>query len=187
MTTKRRRGGGLLLVLLASGIAVVVACGSDPKKDPATSSPTASGTGSSSPTTSASSSAASSASSGSTTAAAAPDAGGSGKSDKQTECDALLEDANSTLDAERIQVDKQCKKDTDCMPIKGRACGFVCVTGAIPKVEEKDWTGALTKVKDGPCKKWEANECAKLKTKPPPTCTERKIWCDKGHCALKDK
>lgn len=178
--TKRKRDGGLLLLLVASGVAVVVACGSEPKRDPATS-PTASVTGSVGPMTSASSSSAPA----SSAASGGADAGG--KPDKQAECDALLDDANSTLDAERIAVDKLCKKDADCMPIKGRACGFVCVTGAIPKIEEKDWNESLTKVKDGACKKWEANECAKLKTKPPPTCTERKVWCDKGHCALKDK
>lgn len=117
--------------------------------------------------------------------AATPDAGAT--KDPQAECTALLDDANSTLDAERIAVDKLCKKDADCMPIKGHACGFLCVTGAIPKSEEKDWTEALTKVKEGACKKWEANDCAKLRTKPPPTCRDRKLWCDKGHCALKDK
>lgn len=115
----------------------------------------------------------------------APDAGG-GKSDKQAECDALLDEANSSLDAERIAVDKLCKKDVDCMPVKGRACGFACVTGAIPKAEEKEWSDTLTKVKDGQCKKWDANDCAKLRTKSPPTCQDRKVWCDKGHCALKD-
>jgi hypothetical protein len=180
-----KRAGGWVLLLGATGVAVVVACGSDPKKDPVTSTPTASASGSSSAPAASGSASASGASSTAATPPAA-DAGG-GKSDKQTECDALLDDANSTLDAERIAVDKACKKDADCMPIKGRACGFVCVTGAIPKIEEKDWTESLTKVKNGACKKWETNECAKLKTKPPPTCTERKIWCDKGHCALKDK
>ncbi len=116
--------------------------------------------------------------------AAAQDAGAP---DKQTECDALVDDANSSLDAERIAVDKQCKKDADCMPIKGRACGFNCTTGAIPKSEEKEWNETLTKVKDNQCKKWNDSECAKLKTKPAPTCQDRKVWCDKGHCALKEK
>ena len=120
--------------------------------------------------------------------AAAPTAAAdAGAPDKQTECDALVDEANSALDAERIAVDKACKKDADCMPVKGRACGFNCTTGAIPKSEEKEWNETLTKVKDGQCKKWNDNECAKLKTKPAPTCQERKVWCDKGHCALKEK
>jgi hypothetical protein len=156
--------------------ALVAACGSDPKKEPA-SPPVEIPSEGGAPATSAAPT--------SSAPMAAPDAGG--KSDKQTECDELLNDANSTLDAERISVDKLCKKDADCMPIKGRACSFVCVTGAIPKVEEKDWKEALTKVNDGPCKKWTANECAKLRTKPPPTCQDRKVWCDKGHCSLKEK
>jgi hypothetical protein len=160
-----------------SAFALLAACGSDAKKEPASPPPTASESGPSPAATPSATAAAT---------PAVPDAG-SGKSDKQTECDELLNDANSTLDAERIAVDKLCKKDADCMPIKGRACNFVCVTGAIPKVEDKDWNDALTKVKDGPCKKWEANECSKLRTKPPPTCQDRKVWCDKGHCSLKEK
>ncbi|HVJ93970.1 MAG TPA: hypothetical protein VM580_29475, partial [Labilithrix sp.] len=102
-------------------------------------------------------------------------------------CDALVDDANVTLDAERIAVDKVCKKDADCMPIKGRACGFVCVTGAIPKAEEKEWNESVQKVKDGACKKWTESDCVSLKTKAPPTCQERKVACEKGHCVLKDK
>jgi hypothetical protein len=169
--------GGLLLVIASTAVAVV-ACGSDPKPEPiaptatpeVTPPPSVPEAGAATPAS-----------------VSAADAGGSGKSDKQTECDALVDDANSALDAERIAVDKACKKDADCMPVKGRACGFVCTTGAIPKVEEKEWNETLKKVQDGQCKKWNDNECAKLKTKPPPTCQDRKVWCDKGHCALKEK
>lgn len=172
--TKRVGGGGVMLGITSLG-AVVIACGSEPKPEPVAPTVTP-------PTTE--------------TAAAAPDAAApapaaaadaGAKPDKQAECDALLDDANSSLDAERIAVDKLCKKDADCMPIKGRACGFACVTAAIPKAEEKEWNETLEKVKGGQCKKWNDNECAKLRTKPAPTCQDRKVWCDKGHCALKEK
>src|SRR5262245_39046014 len=89
----------------ASALAMVVACGSDPK--PEATAPTASAVASTTPPPETKAS----------EPAAAADAGGGGKSDKQAECDALLDDANSTLDAERIAVDKVCKKDADCMPI----------------------------------------------------------------------
>lgn len=118
---------------------------------------------------------------------AAPSSSASAAGGKMTaaDCDALATEANETLDAERIKVDKQCKKNEDCMAIKGRACTFNCENGAIPKAEEKDWTGALSKVKDGQCKKWTDNECSKLNTRPPPTCTAKKPVCEAGHCALK--
>jgi hypothetical protein len=159
--------------MLAFAAMLVAACGSEPKKDPTAATATAM------PVPPPSDSVASAVKD------APADAGVAAKPDKQSECDALLDDANSTLDAERIAVDKLCKKDADCMPIKGRACNFNCVNASIPKIEEKDWNESLTKVKDGPCKKWAENECSKLKTKPPPTCQEKKSWCDKGHCALK--
>jgi hypothetical protein len=105
---------------------------------------------------------------------------------KEARCDALRNEAQSTLDAERIAVDKLCKKDSDCMPIKGSACNFECVNGAIPKSEEKDWNESLKKVKEGACKQWADNNCASVDTSHPPKCVEKKVWCDKGHCALKD-
>ena len=71
-------------------------------------------------------------------------------------------------DAERIAVDKQCKKDADCVPIKARACGFACTTGAVPKAQEKEWNETVKK--GGQCKKWNESECAKLDTRPAPTC-----------------
>jgi hypothetical protein len=170
---------GRVLLAVTSAAAVVVACGSEPKKEPATA--TAPATEASSPTTPAPEARAAAAS------PAPADTAPAAKPDRQAECDAFVDDANSALDAERIAVDKLCKKDADCMPIKGRACGFVCTTGAIPKSEEKEWNETLQKVRDGQCKAWNDNECAKLKTKPPPTCQDRKVWCDKGHCALKEK
>ncbi len=163
-----------------TAFALLIACGSDAKKEPAA--PAATATDSTPPEVPPPPPATATATA--PPVAAAPDAGG--KSDKQAECDALIEDANSSLDAERIAVDKLCKKDADCMPVKGRACGFKCVTGAIPKAEEKEWNETLTKVKDNQCKKWDANDCIKLRTKAPPTCQDRKVWCDKGHCALKE-
>jgi hypothetical protein len=167
------------MLAIVSAAVVVVACGSEPKKDPTAS--TATAVASSPPPID--SSTASTADAAAPTSSGGADAGG--KSDKQTECDALIDDANSTLDAERIAVDKECKKDADCVSIKGRACNFNCTNGAIPKALEKDWTAKVTKVKDGQCKKWTDNECAKLKTKPLPTCQDKKVVCEKGHCNLK--
>ncbi|MBX3214746.1 MAG: hypothetical protein KF850_22105 [Labilithrix sp.] len=166
----RVRAGHAVLVVV-SAAATVVACGSEPKKEP---------TVATAPTETAPAETA-------VAPAADADAGGAAKPDKQAECDALLDEANAELDAERIAVDKLCKKDADCTPIKGRACGFVCETGAIPKSEQKEWDDTVQKVKDAQCKKWGEQDCASLRTKPPPTCQERKVWCDKGHCALKEK
>jgi hypothetical protein len=167
-------------MLLATTAAVVVACGSEPKKEPSTATPTATASAPAAPVETAAATA-------SVTPAPTAAPADAGKSDKQTECEGLVTSANETLDAERIAVDKLCKKDADCMPIKGRACAFNCVNAAIPKAEEKDWNEALTKAKDGPCKKWTENECSKVNTKPAPTCKDKKVWCDKGHCAVKDK
>lgn len=168
---------GQAVLVVVSAAATVVACGPSPKKEPTAPIATAPAPEETAPAQAVPEAG----------AAAEADAGGPAKPDKQAECDALVDDANSALDAERIAVDKQCKKDADCMPIKGRACGFSCTTGAIPKSEEKEWNETLQKVKDGQCKKWNENECAALRTKAPPTCQERKVWCDKGHCALKEK
>ena len=106
---------------------------------------------------------------------------------KIAECATIMDDANQALDAERIAVDKDCKKDADCVGVKGRACGFNCVTGAIPKALEKDWNGVVTKVKDNQCKKYDANECIKYKAVQTPDCKDRKVACEKNHCILKDK
>lgn len=169
-----------IVVIVATAAAVLTcgACGSEPKKEPATATPPAAASEAPAPSAEPAATPAASA------ATPAADAGAA-KDSKQAECDQLMDDANSSLDAERIAHDKLCKKDADCMPIKGRACGFACTTGAIPKAEEKGWNETVKKVQDGQCKKWNDNECAKLKTKPAPTCQDRKIWCDKGHCSLK--
>lgn len=153
---------------------VMVACGSDPKPEPTA----ATATATTEPPPAPSDAPAASAS-------AAPE---EPKVDpKIAECDQLRDEANQSLDAERIAVDKDCKKDADCVGIKGRACGFDCVNGAIPKSLEKDWNARLQKVKDGQCKKWDDNECSKLKTKAQPECKDRKIVCENKHCVLKDK
>ena len=172
-----------LLFVLTAGLIPALACGSTPKSDPGTATATPSAT----PPSTASAIPASTGDSGTT--AAAGDAGGGEKKDKAAECDAISQDANSTMDAELIAVDKPCKADKDCMTVKGRACKFVCITNAIPKIEEKDWNDSLKKVTDGPCKKWTELECDKLNTKGPPTCQKDK-WvakCNKGHCELKEK
>ncbi len=175
MNQVRMSVGGVVFGVLATA-SVIVACGSDAKKEPVAPSPPAASEAS--------------ADAGAVTAAVAPttaDAGGAAKPDKAAECEALLDDANSSMDAERIAVDKACKKDADCMPVKSRACAFNCVNAAIPKAEEKDWTENLKKVTDNQCKKWNEMDCAKLRTKPAPTCQDRKVACDKGKCILKDK
>jgi hypothetical protein len=161
---------------VASVALIVVACGSEPKPEPTAPTATTPPPPPLPPTAPPPDALATS---------SAHDGGAPGKSDKQAECDALIDDANSTLDADRIEMDKLCKKDADCMPIMGRACNFNCFNGAIPKSEEKSWNGAVSKVKDGACKKWTDNDCAKQRTKPPPTCQDKKISCDKGHCAAK--
>lgn len=168
----------LMTVWATTTFAFLIACGSEPKKDPATGTAGTATTAPESPEVKASAT---------SSADVAPTSADAGKPDKRAECDALVDDANQALDAERIAVDKACKKDADCMPIKGRACAFDCSTGAIPKAEEKDWTETLTKVKGEQCKKWGEGGCASLRAKPMPTCGDRNVWCDKGHCALKDK
>ena len=156
---------------------VVLACGADPKPEPTAA--TASATPPPPPPETSAAPAVSA------SAAATPEPP---KVDpKIVECDGFRDDANTSLDAKRIEVDKDCKKDADCVGIKGRACGFDCVNGAIPKSLEKEWNATVTKVKDGQCKKWDANECSKLKTRPQPTCQDKKVACDKGRCILKDK
>jgi hypothetical protein len=163
------------LMLFTVALVALAACGSDPKPEPTAATATAS---SEPPPAPAASSAAPAAS-------AAPEPP---KVDpKIAECDTLRDQANEQLDAERIAVDKDCKKDADCVAIKGRACGFDCVNGAIPKALEKDWNARVSKVKDGQCKKWDSNECAKLKTKTQPECKDRKVVCEAKHCVLKDK
>jgi hypothetical protein len=158
---------------VACAAALVVACGSEPKKEPtaATAAPSEPA-----PPASAAASAAPASS------AAAPEAA---KPDKQAECKGLADEATLALDTKRIEFDKGCKKDSDCLVVKGRACAFHCPNGAIPKADEKAWNDAVAKAKDGSCKKWTDNDCAKLRTTPEPTCEDKKAWCEKGRCALK--
>jgi hypothetical protein len=165
-----------LVSSLILGSLVLAACGSRPKKEPKAAPPTADSFDVA-PIPPASANAPPPAS-----AAAEPP-----KTDtKQADCDALVEDASSSLDAKRIEfAEKACKKDADCITVKAHACSFVCVNGSVPKSQEKSWNDAVSKVKDGQCKKWTDNACDKLSTKPPPTCQDVKATCDKGKCALK--
>jgi hypothetical protein len=177
-----RKSNVVAFVLSSLAVGLVLACGSDPKPD--TNVPT---TPSATPTTTASATADVPDASGSG-AAATPDGGGGAAAapTKEQQCEALQSDAQSEMDAERIKVDKACKKDADCMPIKGRACQFICTNGSIPKSEEKEWTRELAAVNEGPCKKWNEMGCKKADAKPP-TCSDdkKKPACDKGHCILK--
>ncbi len=176
MSTRQESFRLLIPGMLAAGLIAVLAgaCGgAEPAKDPAV--PTATAPTEPPP--------AEPAGAGAPTAAAdTADAGPS----KEEQCTALRNEAQSALDAERIAVDKLCKKDSDCMPIKSRACNFECVTAAIPKSEEKEWNETLKKVQEGACKQWADNDCASVVKREPPKCVERKVWCDNGHCALKE-
>lgn len=177
-----RKSNVVAFVLSSLAVGVIVACGSSPKPDTKTAT-----TPSATPTTTATAETATDASTGS--AAATADAGG-GTADagqtKEQQCEEILHDAQAELDAEHIKVDAPCKKDADCMLVKGHACEFVCVDGAIPKAEQKEWDREITHVKAAQCKKWSDMGCKKADAKPP-TCTEekKKAACDKGHCVLK--
>jgi hypothetical protein len=168
----------------ALAASVIFACGSNPKPDTntATATPTASAPGSASAATPATPMSMGDAGGSTTASAGEADAGMT----KDQQCDALQTDAQSELDAERIKADKECKKDADCMPIKGRACQFICTNGSIPKAEQKTWEKAMSQAKDGACKKWADLGCKKPDAKPP-TCSDdkKKPSCDKGHCTLK--
>jgi len=176
----------LALGLAFIGVVTAVACGSAPKPDLGATTPSVPSAASAEPPSTAGAAsavpAASSAAPAATASAAAPA--------KMTaaDCDKLVDDANVELDAERIKVDKVCKKDADCMVINGRACGFVCPTGAIPKGEEPEWSREVKSVKENMCKKWTENDCAKISpAKPPAKCPEegKKPACKAGKCILK--
>ncbi|MBX3227109.1 MAG: hypothetical protein KIT84_35765 [Labilithrix sp.] len=156
----------------AATAALVLACGSDPKPEPVTAPPTAVTAPPDVPD-----------------AGAAPEEADAGPKEdpKVAECAKLQDDAQLAMDAERIAVDKECKKDADCVGVKGRACGFTCVTAAIPKSLEKDWNAVAKKTQDDQCKKYNDNDCAKLKPGPAPECKDRKVACENKHCVLKDK
>ena len=176
-----RKSNVVAFVLSSVAVGLVLACGSSPKPDVSTP-PTPSATPSAMP--SAMPASTSDAGGGATASADAGSADAGPSKDEQ--CTALQNDAQSEMDAERIKVDKQCKKDADCMPIKGRACQFICTNGSIPKAEQADWDKEMAAVKAGQCKKWEEMGCKKPDAKPP-TCSDdkKKPFCDKGHCTLK--
>ena len=176
-----RKSNVVAFVLSSLAVGLILACGSSPKPD--TSTPTPSAT----PTTPSTSKTDAPDASGAT--ASTPDAGGGAAPaapTKEEQCDAILHDATAELDAEHIKVDTACKKDADCMTVKGHACEFTCVDGAIPKAEQKEWDREMAQVKAGPCKKWADLGCKKADAKPA-TCTEdkKKPACDKGHCVLR--
>jgi hypothetical protein len=180
-----RKSNVVAFVLSSVAVGLVVACGSSPKPDTNTAT-----TPSATPTTTATSTPdmAGDASTGGATSTTG-DAGGGGTAaapTKEQQCETLQSDAQAEMDAERIKVDKTCKKDADCMPIKGRACQFICTNGSIPKSEQAEWDREMKAVNDGPCKKWNELGCKKADAKPP-TCSDdkKKPACDKGHCILK--
>lgn len=174
-----RKSNVVAFVLSSLAIGLVVACGSSPKPD----TNTATTPSATPPTTDMPNPA------GAVTASTA-DAGGGATADagmtKDQQCDALLHDAQAEMDAEHIKVDTPCKKDADCVAVKGHACDFACVDGAIPKGEQKEWDREIASLKTGLCKKWEDDGCKKADAKPP-TCSDdkKKPACDKGHCILK--
>lgn len=146
-------------VSFTAPLVLVIACGSSPKVEPETA------------------------------ATASPVGTASGESPvslSAAECDALLHEAQAEMDAEHIKVDKPCKTDADCVEVKGHACDFSCVDGAIPKAELADWDAELAKTKDTHCKKWEVASCAKTSPAPAASCADgKKPACQAGHCALK--
>lgn len=170
-----------LLAVSCAAIFVAFACGGVPKPDLPNVTPPI-GSDLPKPDTSATPPA--------TSASAAPASSAPAAPAKMTaaDCDKLVEEANVELDAERIKVDKACKKDADCIGIKGRACTFTCQNGAIPKAEQGDWDKEVASVKDNQCKKWSENDCSKISPpKKPPTCADdaKKPSCNKGKCILK--
>src|SRR5687767_403718 len=116
-----RKSNVVAFVLSSLAVGLILACGSDPKPNvPTTPSATPTTTASATPLPDATG----------TTASTGDAGGGGGGADagptKEQQCETLQSDAQAEMDAERIKVDKTCKKDADCMPIKGRACQFIC-------------------------------------------------------------
>ncbi len=102
------------------------------------------------------------------------------------DCQKLLDDAQSAMDAERIAVDKECKTDDDCMTVNAIACDFKCVSAAIPKNETKDWEDNLKQVNAGSCQKFIGGDCGRHTLTNPATCKDgAKPFCQAGHCLLK--
>jgi hypothetical protein len=120
-------------------------------------------------------------------AAAAPADAGAAAPKKITaaECQAFATSAQEELDAERIKVDKPCKKADDCIFVKAHACDFTCDNATIPKAEEGEWQREMKEVTAGPCKKWADNDCKTVDPKPAPACQKKAIACEKGKCLLK--
>lgn len=177
--TSRTTSSLSFLGLLSVGVALAAACGGVPKPDLPNVTP---------PVSTDSASSASAAPPASASAAPASSASSAPAKMTAADCDKLVDEANVELDAERIKVDKACKKDADCIGIRGRACTFTCQNGAIPKAEQADWDKEVASVKDNQCKKWSDNECAKISPpKKPPTCADdaKKPACNKGKCILK--
>jgi hypothetical protein len=170
---------GALLVLVAPAVPAL-ACGSSPKPPEGPALPASAAAPSADAASPADTAAASDA--GATSAAPSADAGGGSPAEK---CDALVNDAQLALDDWRIKADDKCKKDSDCVVIKGRACGFNCTNGAIAKASEASWNETVAKVKDGQCKKWSEADCAKVKAKPAPQCQDKKAACVAGKCTAK--
>lgn len=176
-----RKSNVAAFILSSLAIGLILACGSSPKPDTKTAT-----TPSATPSTSASGTPAST-SDGGGGASAAGDAGTADAGmTKEQHCDELLHDAQAELDAEHIKVDTVCKKDADCMIVKGHPCEFACTDGAIPKAEQKEWDREMAQVKAAQCKKWSDLGCKKPDAKPP-TCTDdkKKPTCDRGHCVLR--
>lgn len=176
MSSSRTAPVLVLVAVVTSGVALSVACGGPKPTD------TPPATSASAPATSASASAATSASAPPSATASAP---ASAAPMSSAACDQLVADAQLTLDSKRIGTDEACKKDSDCAVVLGRACGFHCKSGVVPKTKEAAWNDLVSKVKDAECKKWNDAECPKNYPKPPPKCTDRVAVCQAGRCNLK--
>jgi hypothetical protein len=162
---------GLMVAVLGGVFGTIIACGGTPRSEPAI------GTTDEAPA-------------GEPVAAAPAEAppAEAGEPTKMSaaDCDTLLHDAQAAMDAEHIKVDKPCKKDADCVGVKGHACDFACVDGAIPKGEQAEWDSELTKVMEGPCKTWEASGCPSTSPAPAPMCKDdKKVVCVNAHCVMK--
>ena len=172
----RTRPNSIALAVTTLGAAALFACGSSQKPEPVTYTPapveTAPEPRAAEPVT----------------PEVAVDAGATPTAaDKSAACTTHLHDAQAEMDAELIKVDTTCKKDADCMTVKGHACDFTCTTAAIPKAEQKEWDREMTALGTGACKAWTDGDCAKLTDTKAPTCADegKKASCQKGHCVLK--
>jgi hypothetical protein len=173
-----RSSNVLSFVISSFAVGLILACGSTPKPDTNTAT-TPSATPATPDMADASSGGTAETGDG---GGGAPDAGPT----KEQQCEAIVHDAQAELDAEHIKVDTACKKDADCILVKGHPCDFVCTDGAIPKAEKKEWDREMAQVKAGPCQKYADMGCKAADAKPP-TCTDekKKAACDKGHCVLR--